>query len=408
MLLDLFQGIERDIFAMRTQAINLFAVDLLNLSEQAIRFLRAISFIVRDNLRVYMIFGIQYAEQTIDSVQQFLTNFSTWMNQVMQLLQSWLHGMLGFLDKEVIDFAWLLGTPPILGTALRKLPKLTLRDLLLENAELLGDLLIAAIGSVRRQLSRNPIARIADWISGKDVLRRVAALENVIRILTRDRLRRHFLRQLSTGGAFQTPAVDFPNIYEAFFGAGTPAFATALQSTRESLEGNITGVLDAGTQLLDGLGSSFATAADRAAQLDPRRYQAMAQTSDRLVEQLFGDQFTATQPTDPLAQAFEQALSRGGFELIGQVIPAYVLEMERYWREQRASDIEISRETPTSPHILSRRQRLGRIETPALIIRLPDRPLDPALIQETAQQFQRALNSIYRTGLERHQRAVAI
>jgi hypothetical protein len=407
MLLDVFQGIERTIFGLRAQAINLFAVDLLNLSEQAIRFTRAISFIVRDNLRVYMMFGIQYAEQTLDSVKQFLTNFSTWMNQVIQLLQGWLHGMMGFLDTEVVDLVSILGIPTTLGTVLKSLPRLTLRQLLLDNAELLGDILAGAIRAARFKLSINPAFRVGNWISDKNILERMEALEDVIKILTRNSLRQQFLSQLSSSGAFRTPAVDFPNIYEAFFGAGSPPFAAVLQSTRESLEQDITGVLDAGSQLLDGLGASFATAADRAAQLDPRRYHQMAQTSDRLVEQLFGDQFTATQPSDRLAQAFDQALSRGGFELIGQVIPAYVLEMERYWQEQRASDVEISRETSTSPHILSRRQRLGRIETPSLIIRLPGRFLNDALVQETAQQFKLALNGIYRSGLEQHQQALA-
>jgi hypothetical protein len=133
----------------------------------------------------------------------------------------------------------------------------------------------------------------------------------------------------------------------------------------------------------------------------------MAQTADQLVERLFADQFTARRPVDPLARAFEDALARGGFELIGTVVPTYVVEMRRYWQEQRASGVQTRRETPTSPHLLARRQRLGRIETPGLVLRLPGRPLDEAFTRETAERFRYALNDIYRTGLARHQAAAA-
>lgn len=399
-VLNHFQHIEQRVFNLRQTVLKFFAVDLLNFSEKAIRFTIALSFIIRDNLRVYTAFGVQYAEQSIQAIAKFLGDFSTWMNEVMRLISGWLTGMFSFLDVEIIDVAKLLGMPSItLGTTLMKLPTIRLRDLLVDNAEAIGAGLIAAIESIRNL----PGGRIADAVVGH----RIAALENVIAILTNDRLRRRFLSELSPDGAFQTPTVNFPNPFEAFFGAGSSPFRDTLRTTRESLERNIGSILEAGSQTLNTLGTRFATVADRAAQLDPTRAQALAQTADRLANQLFGNQGGTPHPPDRLAMAFDQALARGGFELFNQVIPIYVLEMERYWQEQRTSEVQVTTQTPTSPHILARRQRLGRVEAPELVIRLPDRPLNSDLVQAAATQFRQALNGIYRTGLERHQSAAA-
>jgi hypothetical protein len=97
--------------------------------------------------------------------------------------------------------------------------------------------------------------------------------------------------------------------------------------------------------------------------------------------------------------AFERWLAGDGFRIIQAAIPLYIAEMRAWWREQaRAGEESMVEITPTSPHILARRVRLGRVRVPRLTLRANGRAHDEALVRELAQRFHDAVRAAYSDG----------
>jgi hypothetical protein len=113
----------------------------------------------------------------------------------------------------------------------------------------------------------------------------------------------------------------------------------------------------------------------------------------------------AARGPDPLAQAFERWIVHGGFYLVGAAIPQYVRTMFSYWQAQVTPQSaeppaagEVIPPHPTSPHILARRARLGRVQMQRLTIRAPVRALDEGLTVDIALSFREAIAQAYATG----------
>ena len=158
--------------------------------------------------------------------------------------------------------------------------------------------------------------------------------------------------------------------------------------------------------MFERLGTTFAVEADRAASMGSvGRMRELAADSAVLSERVFGpeaDRLRADaegrQP-DPLATAFEQAVTSGGFALVGGAIPAYVGEMRRFWATKRPPV-----PPPTSPHILARHGRLGGVRVPRITVRASGRVADRQLAALVAARFHDAVGEAYVGGRREFER----
>jgi hypothetical protein len=88
--------------------------------------------------------------------------------------------------------------------------------------------------------------------------------------------------------------------------------------------------------------------------------------------------------------SFERWLTTGGgFTVIGDVLPEYISEMERWWRAEKER-------LPTSPHVLRRNMRLARVVSARVTIRAPGRELNDTLTEAVAARFREATQCAYR------------
>jgi hypothetical protein len=205
----------------------------------------------------------------------------------------------------------------------------------------------------------------------------------------------------------KTPLAGFPDVYEALFGGGRAAelVATIDRFGGEAREG-IQGALSGAVFLLDELGAKFGYEAQRAATMGTvTGMRELALGSAELAERVFGpeaellqEQLAGRRP-DELARTFEEALTAGGFALVGNAIPAYVGELRRFWAERRPPA-----ERPTSPHILARHGRLGGVRVPRMTVRARGRAPDAELATLVAARFRDAVGEAYVGGRSEFER----
>ena len=203
------------------------------------------------------------------------------------------------------------------------------------------------------------------------------------------------------------PLAGFPDVYDAFFGGGREAALVAsVDAFGVEVRGGIRTSLDGAAATFEALGNTFAAEADRAASMgSTARMRELAGDSAAFAERVFGPEADrlradaeARQP-DQLALAFEQAVSSGGFALVGGAIPAYVGEMRRFWATKRPPV-----ERPTSPHILARHGRLGGVRVPRMTVRASGRVADRQLAALVAARFHDAVGEAYVGGRREFER----
>jgi hypothetical protein len=203
------------------------------------------------------------------------------------------------------------------------------------------------------------------------------------------------------------PLAGFPNVYDAFFGGGKEAALVAdVDALGVEVRGGIRSALGAASTMFDRLGTTFAAEADRAASTgSTARMRGLAADSAVFAERVFGpeaDRLRAdagSSRPDPLAAAFEGAVTSGGFALVGGAIPAYVGEMRRFWATKRPPV-----PPPTSPHILARHGRLGGVRVPRLTVRASGRIADRRLAALVAARFHDAVGEAYVGGRREFER----
>jgi hypothetical protein len=203
------------------------------------------------------------------------------------------------------------------------------------------------------------------------------------------------------------PLAGFPDVYDAMFGGGREAgLVSSLDAFGAETRGGIRSALGATSTMFDRLGTTFAAEADRAVGNELfGRVGGLAADSAAFAERVFGPEAdrlraeAASSQPDALAAGFEQAVTSGGFALVGGAIPAYVEEMRRFWATKRPPE-----PPPTSPHILARHGRLGGVRVPRLTVRASGRVADRQLAALVAARFHDEVGEAYVGGRREFER----
>jgi hypothetical protein len=203
------------------------------------------------------------------------------------------------------------------------------------------------------------------------------------------------------------PLAGFPNVYDTFFGGGREAgLVASVDAFGVEARGGIRTGLGAATKMFERLGTTFAVEADRAASVGSiGRMRELAADSAVMGERVFGPEADRLRVDaegrrpDPLATAFEQAVTSGGFALVGGAIPAYVGELRRFWATRRPPVPQ-----PTSPHILARHGRLGGVRVPRITVRASGRVADRQLAALVAARFHDTVGEAYVGGRREFER----
>jgi len=412
MLLTILQGIEAKVFAMRRQVIDLFAVDLRDMGRQAYDLLLAAQFIIVGSLDYYANFVYLFMTQTLTAIQSYLQQLSRFMQVIVIVV-----GTLRNIIETVLYFdlmPLILAVLPIPNIILKrfKMPKFYVIDLIksvMKGAAVGGAIILFAIFDAAEKLaSTSPAVRLIDWLTNANIVKRLRAGKKVFAEI--------FKATITDTYPAGNPPLDFkhitpfPDLYKAFMGGGTLAdLKKFMTDLKDQLVFGLFKILWHGVTLLERIGSTFSQSARKASTLGSvARFRAMANFASNLAHDLYGKQAEELRKRialrrDPFIEKFEGLIARGGFYLIGSVIPAYINELRQFWQQQssRKETIRTSatKALPTSPHILAHRERLARVKLPRLTIRLPGRRLDDELKELTAVKFKLAIEQAYQTGL---------
>ncbi|MBZ4417436.1 hypothetical protein [Myxococcus sp. RHSTA-1-4] len=403
-LLDAFSkhgvaALEETVIGLRRQVLDTVYGDLLKVAQQASDFLWAVERVFLGTLRVFLEFGHLYGEELVTAVVFFVEDLS-----------KYLHAWTVVIEKlrRFVDFIMNADLLPLLATAMGfggarllllipGMPSLSLRDLLVLDANVrrvatrAGAL--SALTMAEAELSLVPEFLFKDK---KKHLRQLDLMKQVVRAATTapPPLPPETAR-------FQYPEhVGFPHLGWAFFGWGAPDFRSTLATLRDGVQRTVRENLLVGEDLLENVADVFQRVQTEAMLLGaPERYRAISEQSEQLTATVFGAQAEelqarlAARRPDLLAEAFEGWLAMGGFQLVGQTLPLYVEEMDSWWHAGQEA-------YPTSPHLLARRARVGRVSMQRLTLDARGRPLDEALALELAHQFQGAVATAYTTASE--------
>lgn len=408
-VLDLSQKIESLVLRLRRRVIEFVYIGMMDHVRQAVSLAAALGGLLMDHLRYYARFALGLGNTLLTHLSTYLRELSAYLQYWTRLAERIRRTLEAFLDFDLMPILLLLlGLPGPLLSSLPGAPRFTIGDLfdvgvgvaittgrIALNIWLTG--VEAAVLAAAAVSYASPF--IPNW-SPWPVLRRIEALRRILNLVVRIPRRVPAETRLPS-----LAGVTFPNIFNAFFGPGVPNLGRALAGTRDRLVADIPGMFGAARAFLNDMSDIFQVAAGRASRLGSlERYQFLAESAGNLAEGIFGGQAGELRErmmgseSDALAQAFESWVVNGGFTLVGQAIPAYVAEMAQYWQEQARE------ETPTSPHLLRRRRRLGRVQVPRLTIRASGWALDEELADTVASRFLGAIQDAYRTGTAQYAR----
>lgn len=400
-VINFLQGIERKVFELRRTVVDIFFVDLHGFLAVGFRLLLAAEFVVMTNLRYFVRFGILYAQELLRNIVRFateLTHYMQFWTNLVERVRRFLEALMDFNLMPYIVPA--LGLPPVVLRPAGLPPRLTLGDLLDRTGTVVMERIRASltnfINTLRWLVRKLPGGVIIYHIWAK---RKLDLAQEVINQL--------FQRPApypAETARFTLPG-SFPNIFDAFFGPGAPDFAGALATMARGMVREVREILDAGTDFLYGISAHFQEAARRFSHLgSPAMYRGIASRAESVADLVFGGQIrefrrSLAERRDPFEEAFISWIAGGGVHIIGQAIPMYVGEMLRYWQTQVEEGTELTVTiTPTSPHIIARRVRLGRVRMQDLVIRAQERDLDDDLVAMVAGRFKTAVENAYVSG----------
>lgn len=393
MLLDKFQELEGELFSMRTAIIDVLTRDLPDFLVSAVGLLSSTWSMVGPAMVAGMRFGLAYVGQLLTSVRGFTQTLFDFMNPWITLLNRVLAVIEAVMNFDLMPF---IAAP--LGPFAGILPRLTL-----------GELLDAGANAVRATLRNQLLAwvtavRIALAVPGaivdlSDVEHKLDLIAEIIAALFQ--APKPYPDETDTSLALPPP---LPNLYTTMIGAQLPALRTRLTGAVTGIVASVGGILVAGSDLLLGMSVSFARAGDRASRTPSADLaRGIAGRADLLADLAFGPQLAelrgAPRHESDLAGAFERWVLRGGFVVIGEVLPLYVREMTDWWARQVDQGSELLAEvTPTSAHILAAHARVGRVRMEHLLIRAHRRPTDEGLVEEVAGRIREAVEAAYVAG----------
>lgn len=195
---------------------------------------------------------------------------------------------------------------------------------------------------------------------------------------------------------------NFPNLTELLFDPSRTSVVAFIEKLGRLTEFGTGEALRRARDRFGRLGVDFSREARSAAALGSEsRYEHVRDAATGLAEAVFGDEVRAARArvSEPqgAGRALESWLAGGGFELIGQAIPAYVGELARHWYAQVEHGEEPTAPVlPTSPRILREHATVGRVALPRLSMHVPsDRALDAELADEVADRFALEMRAAY-------------
>jgi hypothetical protein len=408
LLLDELRSIERSVLDLRDRLVLGIVEGVLAGADRAVDIVNAAQSIAGANIVAALDGARVVGRGLIRGILAFVRGIRSFLGGVVRFL-TLLPGVL----KVLVDFDLLrLLGGGVKGTIASAFAggKFSLGDTLTKNATEVN------VGLARSLWSKAQAVARASIVFG-GVLARIAAqkyLRRVRRVLDAlfpgwggDDDHRITVPEAPGKLAFKS---DFPRLSSTMFGGGrAELLLDQIDGLERSLDTNVAEALRSTRDGLEGFTAEFQRKATEAAALRDRcRLILAAAESGILADRVFGGEVGAARKAvtdrdkDQLALAFESWLATGGFVLIGEVIPFYVEEVARLWREKVEHAAEPPPITPTSPHILQRRATLGKVRVPRMTLHVPaGRQLDPALADEVTQRFGFAVDDAYRSGARR-------
>lgn len=435
-LLDLFAGIEGSVQAMSRQILGDVKLALAGAALEGTSLLFVVEEVVTGGLRFYVAFGVAFGDELLVGLRAFfgqLTGLVNFWIDIGRAICSGIDSVLG-LDIMPLLMTWL-GVPAAV-------PAWEIARAAGLEAFTIGDALGVGLTVTRIALDRFlqtlEVALLGFALAEAlptNTLAKYLTRETLGRLWARARLTPHHnymlefrrriggLRQILSAGS-QVPAdlgpesappswllTSFPRLDEAFFGPGGAAlrhFSRELGARAGALRGELDDILLTGQGMMYRFGERGQRLAGEYDQIGERGvFRQLARQADALANDALGPQraeLLARAPRpDPLAALIEDWLQIGGqhgtFAVIGAAIPVFFQELQRHWHEQEARGEETTTVLlPTSPHILARHARLGRVVVPNAHVVAANAPLDDTLLDTLAGRLRAEVQGAYARG----------
>lgn len=421
-----FAGLEQEVFGVRRAVIDIFYVDLRETLHKGLALAAAWGFISTAWVSLFLDLGQTFARQTLDKLGGFFSKLAEFIRKMVKVFRG-----LEALLKELVEIDLMpllidkLGWKGDAAKLLADPPAITLEDISSDEKR--------AAANERMQKWLTKIERRAGKLAGAAgslIFPRVGGLAGpALEAYLKSKLKpvRRVLNvtfgtkteDVQETGAFAGPLPTFPDIGDVFIKAAEPLRAS-LADFIPSLQTQTQGLLDAGAEALDTVGTHFERAAAAALRgPSPEKYMAISAAAGRLAEQLMpptdveGDGPSAA--LSAVARSWEEWFFTGkqgaltGFALIGTIIPRYVEAMRKYWadRLERGEEAtvrlpdDLPKDFPTSPHIMALRPVLARTLVPRVKIDATGRALDDELAERVAAAFLDRVREAHRKGMEK-------
>jgi hypothetical protein len=384
-----FAQLEQAVYQFRTGVVDAWLA-AFDVGATLHVFVSAADFVIKiDNVLLWAMVPA-WTDSTLDGVQMFGHGIELWVMWVQEVVTTFQKAAEDLMAVDLMPWIVRNAISPWVADHV-PMPSFTLADVL--------------AGTAREELDDffdkvDQALRVADQvIDVKNWREKAAALASILHITLTPTPFRYPPDVLPAG-----PLAGFPDVYQDFFGGTARAdLMAAVQNTGSALQGGVHAWLTSGAGLSAGLATAARGELDRQARFGAglglgQRFEA----EGTLVHGLFGplradlSQRAGTEPADPLAQAFDQAVRTGGITAAAAAVPAYVGELRRYWAARSAS-----REYPTSAHLLARRGQLAAVRVPRLTMNAPGRAAGAPLAAEAADAFRDAVRDAYRDGRNR-------
>lgn len=406
-IVNVLRGIEARVFRMRREVLAFFFESLPKMLREVPALVGAMATMLQWSINYFAVIARIYLEVALFALQRFLHGLRQQVNEVIIIVNIVFH-----MIDEILAFDLLELVKPFLGPTAMLIDmigvKLTVNQVIDAAGTAINWTLWGAakagINAARATIVSTafmPVINDVPWVGGKlaalraSLLHDLNLIDQIVDALFAD-----------TGGPMVETAKPrikpMPNFYKLLFGVPPGVLGREVRDFGRALGANVRGLFENVSRSLADLGEVFSRTATDFARTGPAgRMQEFARESAGLANGLYNDQIRALGDrihTAPIG-AFERWLAGNGFRIIEAAIPLYIGEMRRWWRERAMAGEESYVElTPTSPHILARRARLGRVRVPRLTLRAHNRPHDESLVRDLAQHFRDAIGQAYAEG----------
>lgn len=406
-MLDTFQGIEARAFDLRRQLLGFIVQTVPEMLRDVPAIVAAMATMMQWSIQYFALVARIYLEVAVAALTRFVRAIYTQINGFIDTVNS----VLSLVDS-IMNFDLLGLVRPFMGPAGAVIGMIGVRFTLNDLIEVgTGAVNLVLYGTLKAAIlaARGAVATTGA-LPGVDLLPYVGprieafrqslyhALDLIDEIV--DALFRN------TGGPMVETAGprirSMPNFYNLLFGAPPAELARHVREFGSALGGNVSGVFEQVSVRLGEFATVFRDTAAAIARTGPAdRMARFGEESGALTERLFQYQIQALEERIGATTVgpFERWLAGNGFLVIGRAIPLYIEQMRAWWQERDAEGetpyVEI---TPTSPHILARNTRLGRVRMPRLTLNARGRAHEHGLVVELAASFRTAVQDAFATG----------